>query len=455
MSILKYLFLIPLWAFLASLGVILVVSVVSGVVAILAVAFYLIVPLRRVPAAYNVRNLRVRWLTTLLTSAAVTLVVALLIFMLAFVNGMNKLTEGSGQPGNVIVLSDGATDELFSNLRFDDIGDVAREPGIEKDDRGRPLCSRELYVVANQVVPTPPGEKERRRFVQVRGIEDPLTAGRVHGIELQPGGAWFSDAGVQAQDGEDCIQAVLGEGVAAELGADFHKKRLEPGDVFELGPRKWVVVGVLRSSGSTFNSEIWAKAQKVGEEYGKKNVFSSIVLRTAGPEAARDVSERLRGYKKAALAASPETEYYAKLTETNNQFKFAIYVIAAVMALGGMLGLMVTMFAAMSQRVKDIAVLRILGFARWQVLMSFLMETLLIAVLGGVLGCALGSLAHGWSAVSIVGSGTGAGKSIMLKLVVDGRTLGTGLIFALLMGGAGGLLPALSAMRLRPLESLR
>src|SRR5437660_8825006 len=110
----------------------------------------------RVPLAYNLRNLRVRWPITALTALAFTIVVGLLTVMLAFVNGMDRLTRGSGRPGNVLVMSEGATDELFSTLSRDDTGDVAREPGIQRDENGTPLCSRELYVVVNQAIPPGP-----------------------------------------------------------------------------------------------------------------------------------------------------------------------------------------------------------------------------------------------------------------------------------------------------------
>jgi len=127
-----------------------------------------------------------------------------------------------------------------------------------------------------------------------------------------------------------------------------------------------------------------------------------------------------------------------------------------IMAFGGIFGVMNTMFAAISQRTKDIGVLRILGFGRRQVLVSFLLETMLIAFTGGVLGCALGSLAHGVTASSIISGGQGGfGKTVILRLVVDANTLAVGMMLTLVMGVAGGLLPALSAMRLRPLESLR
>jgi putative ABC transport system permease protein len=413
----------------------------------------------KVPLKYNVRNLIVRWPTTLLTALAFTLVIALLTVMLAFVNGMYRLTAGSGHPGNVIVLSDGATDELFSNMAYDDRGDVERHPRVLRDENGRALCSAETYIVVNQPIPGAVAGGRQRRFIQVRGMDNPAMAGQVHGLPLHDGGAWFSPAGVETvRDGdseEPVIQAVLGEGIARELGRDRHRQTLEVGDLFEIGPRRWVVSGILQSAGSTFDSEVWAKRQIVGPMFGKNN-YSTIVLRTGSAADAEATARDLTtNYKKAALQAQTETAYYEKLNGTNQQFLVAIVFVAIVMAVGGVFGVMNTMFAAISQRIKDIGVLRILGFASWQILVSFLLESLVLALVGGLVGCALGYLANGWTASSIVGSGQGGGKSVVLKLVVDANILAAGLLLTLVMGGLGGLLPALSAMRQKPLESLR
>jgi ABC-type lipoprotein release transport system permease subunit len=428
-----------------------------------ALVLVLLLAVSKVPLQYSVRNLVVRWRTTLLTALAFTLVVSLLLVMLAFVNGMVRLTQSSGQPGNVIVLSDGATDELQSNMTYGDTSDVERVPGVLTDEQGRPLCSKEVYLVVTQPLPAAPGEPQRRRFVQVRGLEDPALAGRVHGLDLFPGGTWFSEAGVQklkpgteGSEAETAIQAILGEGLARELGKSANKERLEVGDVFELGPRKWVVVGVLQSSGSTFDSEAWAKGAYVAQLFGKYTV-SSLVLRTRDADSARAVARDITtNFKRAALQAQPETEYYSKLSATNQQFLVAIIFLAVFMAIGGIFGVMNTMFAAISQRTKDIGVLRILGFARWQVLVAFFLESLAIALVGGLIGCALGYLANGWTATSIISSGQGFGsKTVVLKLLVDANTLAAGLVFTLVMGALGGLVPSLSAMRLKPLESLR
>jgi putative ABC transport system permease protein len=428
-----------------------------------AVVMAVLLLIGKVPLTYNVNNLLLRWRTTLLTALAFTLVVSLLTVMLAFVNGMARLTEGSGHPENVMVLSDGATDESFSNMTYSDTSDVERIAGVLSDAQGRPLCSKEVYIIATQQLPAAPGRTPRRRFVQVRGIEDPILASQVHGMQLLPGGHWFSEAGVEqlaakeaGQERETAIQAVLGEGVARELGHDIKKERLEVGDVFELGPRKWVVMGIMQSSGSTFGSEIWAKGSYVAQLYGKF-VISSLVLRTADPATARAVVDDVNTkFKKSALQAQVETDYYSKLSATNKQFLGGIIFVTIIMAIGGIFGVMNTMFAAISQRKQDIGLLRILGYARWQVLVSFFLESLVIALVGGLLGCALGSLVNGWTATSLVSGGQGGfGKTVVLKLVVDANTLAAGLVLTLFMGALGGLVPSLTAMRLRPLESMK
>ena len=503
---------------------------------LLVALLVVLVAIGKVPLSYNARNLLVRWRVTLLTALAFTLVVFLLTVMLAFVNGMKRLTDASGQPGNVIVLANGANDEAFSTLSLTDTANLEQQAGVLRDEKNRPMGSREVYIVVNQPVAPEPGRPEgqtikgkinyitpekaevlatdedgkdwkvhvpenarilvngserklsalnvdqkiwvtgaggdgtlearelrateHRRFVQVRGIDDAALSGQIHNFTLYEGGKWFSDAGVQelpapaAGKPVQVVEVVLGEGLARLLARDVQKERLEAGDVFELGPRKWVVTGVMQSAGSTFDSEAWAKRSIVGPMFGKEQL-TTVVVRTKDASSAASVSEDLRTNYRPPISAQPETEYYEKLSQTNKQFTIAIYFVTVVMAIGGVFGVMNTMFAAIAQRTKDIGVLRILGFARWQLLVSFFLETLSIALVGGLIGAGLGTMADGWSATSIVSSTGGGGKTVVLKLVVDANTLAIGVLFAMIMGALGGVVPALSAMRLRPLESLR
>jgi putative ABC transport system permease protein len=438
---------------------------ILSLLAIAAVILLALAGIGKIPLGYNVRNLTIRWKTTVMTALAFTAVIGLLTVMMAFVHGMKKLTEGTGQPGNVLVLADGATDEVISNLTIGDLSEIEHLPGVLRAD-GHPMASRETFLVANQPIPNTSDGRPKRRFLQLRGIEDPRLTAQIHGLELQPGGSWFSEAGVQeasAASAAPLIQAVLGEGVAHELGRSRTRKelagarnrnRLDLGDTFILGDRTWIVVGILKSGGSTFNSEIWAKRSLAASLFGK-NAYTTLVLRTKDADAAKELKKFLsEDYKKAAVNAQVETEYYKSLSETTAQFSWAIGFIAVVMSIGGVFGVMNTMFAAISQRTGDIGVLRLLGYARWHILVSFLLESLAIALIGGLLGCLLGSLTDGWTATSIVG-GQGGGKSVVLQLAVSPDIIATGILLTLLMGLLGGLLPALSAMRLKPLEALR
>jgi ABC-type lipoprotein release transport system permease subunit len=476
-----------------------------------AVLVFVLMVITKVPLSYNLRNLKIRWRTSAMAALAFTLVTALLIVMLAFVNGMNRLTAGSGQPGNVLVLAEGSTDESFSNLNIGDVAEIEVQPDVVRGEDGRPMASRETYMVVNQPVPAdaPPG-RPKRRFLQLRGVEDARLSAEVHNLRLIAGGTWLSPSGSRldtaadgnAAAGQPMIEVILGEGIARELGRDRSQekraaarnpKRLEVGDVFTMGEdpqvmeeggspraRKWIVVGVMDSSGSTFDSELWAKQSLVAPIFGK-DTFTSLVVRTRDDQAARKFTDFLNnasqqpepgkasstesgqesgqpaggGLRRTTVNAQVETEYYAGMTQMTEVFLAAIIVVTVFISIGGIFGVMNTMFAAISQRIKDIGILRLLGYSRRQILASFLMESLVIALVGGILGCLLGSAANGLTATAAVTGHTGGGKLVVLKLVVDISILAIGVLVSLSLGLFGGLLPALSAMRLKPLKALR
>jgi ABC-type lipoprotein release transport system permease subunit len=468
LALLALLALAVVWKGLLGVGIVLggalallvVVALIASLIAI-ALAF---LPVINVPIRYNLRNLQVRWKSTLATALAFTLVVALLTIMLAFVQGMNRLTAGSGQPGNVVILSQGAVDEAFSNLPpgisvFQlprNVQELLRREPAGNGTPGKFWSVREIYVVANQELPPSVEGTERERFLQIRGVDDPLLAGKIHGIELEQG-TWFSPSGVNPQTGQSEI--VLGEGLAKVLGSDHGGEPLVPGDSVTIGPRRWVVAGVMKPTNSVFGSEIWARDELVARYFGNVKEgavsYSSLVVRVKDPALVRQAAEQMKKPNTVGtLEAFPEEEYYSKQSQTSQQFLGAIVAVAVVMAFGGILGIMNTMFAAISQRTKDIGVLRLLGFTRWQILRSFLLESIVIAFLGGLLGCALGALAHGWSATSII-SGEASSKVVVFRVVVDGSVLAAGLLFTLVMGAVGGLIPATASMRLRPLKALR
>jgi ABC-type lipoprotein release transport system permease subunit len=459
---------------------------VASLLVCIAAMIYRLIPGPNVPLGYNFRNLRVRWKNSLVTALAFVVVIGLLTAMMAFVVGMYNLTENSGRPGNVIMLQSGTTDEAMSKLPPG--ADIRRLPDAVQNailrEGNVPLVAKEVFVVVNQPIPNAPPGGKQRRFVQMRGIDFPAVAGKVHGVVLEEG-RWISEEGVQTIKGtgsaswtteqplllaglglagqtaipdDRAIEVVIGAGIAHELGRDRPGGPIKTGEILEIGPRKWIVVGVMSTASSTFASEVWARDYILQDLFGRPSSYTSYVVATKNAKTALQMAKDLKEFKEVPLNAQPETEYYASLSATNRQFLFAIIVVAVIMAIGGVLGVMNTMFATISQRAKDIGVLRLLGFSRWQILVSFLLESLALAFLGGIIGCALGSLSNGLTATSIVSSGTGGGgggKSVILKLVVDGRVIGVSMLFTFIMGAVGGLIPALSAMRLKPLESLR
>ena len=483
--------------------------------------------LSKVPLSYNLQNLFVRWRTTLLTGIAFTLVLSLLTVMLAFVKGMYTLTQSSGQPRNVLVLAEGATDEGFSNLPSSAVGDIESQEAVASDG-GQPLVSRETYLIVNQPVEASVPNRPERRFLQLRGLDDSKLTGKVHGLDLYADGSWLTDAGVRelppSGDSKEPINAyevVVGEGIARELGLDHPEtmskpqlKRLDAGDTFKLNGRMWVIVGVLKSEGSTFDSEVWAKRTIIGPMFGSESYTTLVVQATknyrraqratykteqlakidvatkkaedikrraaeakaAGQEFAEEAdpiptwteptsddgwdAEMVKAYfntdyKKASVNAIVETEYFNSLNQLNQQFLYAIIFVTIILSVGGVFGVMNTMFAAISQRMKDIGVLRLLGYRRRSILICFLLESVLIAMTGGLMGIALGSLSDGWTASSIVGSGQGGGKFVVLRLTVDAQVIAVGCLLSLLLGFIGGLIPSLNAMRLSALDALR
>ncbi|HYV39485.1 MAG TPA: FtsX-like permease family protein [Gemmataceae bacterium] len=469
----------------------LVLAVTVSLAVSLSAIVYRLIPGPNVPFGYNLRNMFVRWKNTVVTAAAFVVVIGLLVVMLAFVNSMYRLTQGSARPGNLMLLQDGSNDESFSSLP--PTVELGRLPmdvqnAIPKNKDGEHMATKEVYVVVNQPIPNAPPSGKQRRFVQMRGIDKSWIAASVHGIELQDG-KWFSQEGLRkiaadSASGKDfsptaltalagvaapaaapddrAIEVVIGAGIAKELGTDKDittgkpRGTIKVSDILDIGGRKWIVTGIMSTGNSSFASEMWCRDTILQEQFGRRNSYSTFVIALNDPVLAEKVSKELKNYKELSVNVMTEKEYYANLNATNQQFLFSIIVVAIIMAVGGVLGVMNTMFAAISQRAKDIGVLRLLGYTRWQILVSFLLESLSIAFIGGIIGCALGYfLADGVTASSIVSGGQGGGKSVILRMSVDAATLGFGLLLTFIMGSVGGFVPALSAMRLRPLESLR
>lgn len=381
-----------------------------------------------VPFAYSYRNLLVRWKTTLMTAAGFTLVVAVLIVMLAFTNGVTAVCAVSGQAENVLCLNKGNIDEILSRIDVHTARELAAAQGVLCDDHGRPLASRELFMMITERDEAT-GKWE---FVSVRGLYD--TALEVHTRVRVSSGRMFK---------RHCRELVAGRQLARARG-------IRVGDQLSLGRMQWLVVGIFEAGGSAFESELWGDLDQLAGCFHREGTYTSVVLRTADPAAACQTIRSLQESRQVAVDASTEVDYYARQAEQTELLRNAAIVIGIFMAIGAALGVTNTMFAAIGARITDIAVLRVLGFSRVQVLAAFLLESQLIAVAGGSLGCLLGYALNGLTLEAAVGA-----KKVAFAFQIDASVLLAAAAFTLVMGLLGGLLPALSAMRVKPLESLR
>ncbi len=380
-----------------------------------------------VPLSYNYRNLRVRWKTTLMTASGFTLVVAALVVMLAFINGIEAACATTGEPENVILLSKGNNDEVLSQMERGLVAQVENTKGVALDASSQPVASRELFMVVHHRN----DETGEFRFLQVRGVLP--VAFRVHQqLHVREGRAF--------QRGQS--EVMIGKAVQRET-------HLQVGDFIDMGRKRWKITGVFAAGGSAFESELWCDLNELASQFRREGMYSSVILRASSPQGAEELAEQLRGSRSVNVEAMTEPRYYQKQSEQTKIMQTAAWVIAWFMGIGAMFGVMNTMFAAIGQRTKDIAVLRIMGFEAGDILLSFLLEAILIALIGGILGVALGTAANGITRTTSIGA-----RQIDFAFRVDAAIVAFAAAFTLVMGILGGLLPALSAMRIKPLEAL-
>ncbi len=385
-----------------------------------------------IPISYNYRNLVVRWKTTLITASGFMLVVTALIVMLAFVNGVQSVCAQSGQPENVIVLKEGTTDEVLSEMGERLVRRIELTPGVSRDENDRPLSSCELFMAVNQRNET----TQAYETLQVRGVLP--QAVRVHSHVRITQGRMFR---------RNAREVVLGAAVA-------RKRQLALDQEIPIGESNWKVVGIFEARGSVFESEVWGDLDQLAGEFHRRNVYTSVVLRCPDPAAAADVVRDIDGRKDIRVEAQTEPDYFKKQGQHNEMIRRGALGITAFMAVGAVFGVANTMFAAIGERVKDIAVMRLLGFSRLEILASFLFEAMFTSVIGAALGSLLGYGVNGLTLSTALAQSATA-KSVAFAFQVDASIIVAAWLFAIVMGIVGGLLPAMSAMSVRPLDAMQ
>jgi putative ABC transport system permease protein len=383
-----------------------------------------------VPLTYNIRNLRVRFFTTCMTVLSVGLVVAVFIGVMALARGLEEAFVATGDPLNAVVLRQGSQVETSSAVRRDALQVIQYLPGVATDAAGTPLVSPEVIVLLN----LPKRADGQGANVLVRGL-------RAKGFELRPQvrliqGRPFRPGG---------REVIVGRSIAER----FQNAGL--GETLHFGRSHWKVVGVFEAGRTAFGSEIWADANELADDFDRPD-YSSILLRTESPAALRAIERRIDSDQRLHLKAQAEPEYYAEQTKTAGPIKILGSFMAVLMAIGASFAVMNTMYATVARRSREIGVLRVLGFRPGSILLSFLGESVLLALLGGLLGCLLALPIHGLT-TGTMNFRTFSDISFAFRITPELMLRGLG--FAILMGVLGGFLPARLASRQPMVETLR
>jgi putative ABC transport system permease protein len=384
-----------------------------------------------IPISYNIRNLKLRKGLTIMTALGIALTVTTAVFLMALLAGLQKAFMTSGDPVNVLVMRKGSVAELSGGFDANLFPTLKLLPGVAKDSAGEPLASGEWVVVV--VMPRKDGTGEVN--VSVRGL---MPAG----LTLRPNaklveGRWFSPGQREVVIGRSIHNRFAGTNV---------------GDTLDFAKGQWKVVGVFDAGGTAYDSEIWGDVNQVAADFDRQGGYASVYLRATDPVAADALKHRVSDDQRLKLEGTLETDYYAKQTSSGGAIKFIGTFVAIIMAIGSSFAAMNTMYAAVAYRSREIATLRIIGFSRTSILTSFVIEALLLSLLGAIVGILL--------ILPFNGMSTGIGNSLTFSETVFSLHLTWAVAlaavgFALVMGLLGGFAPAWQAARQDILTSLR
>jgi putative ABC transport system permease protein len=387
----------------------------------------------KIPFVYNLRSVSQRPVSTALTALGIGLVVAVFVAMLALANGFIAALVETGSSDNVLLLRRGADSELSSGIPRDAISIISASAHIAKGVDGRPLVSPETYIVLN--IPRAGGDAFAVANVVARGVSERAFDVR-RNIEIIEGRRFGSG------QSEICV--------GSKLAGRF--ANVNVGDVLRFSNRDWNVVCRFTANGSSFESEIWGENEQFQNVFRGQS-FQSVTFRLQDPSAFEEVERAFLADQRLQVDAHRESEFYSDQSALlGNILRFLAIMITSIMAVGAVFGAVNTMYAAVSSRTPEIAVLLTLGFHPRSVLASFLVESALIAFLGGVIGCLIALPING-----VVTSTTNwaSFSEIAFAFRVTPQLLLSGLIFAVVMGVVGGFFPARRASRMPVIQALR
>ena len=388
-----------------------------------------------IPLSYNVRSLMVRKTTTFATAGGIALVVFVLAAALMLSEGVSKTLVAGGRTDNAIVTRKGADNEMSSSIESKSVSLILATPGVKKDETGNALGGGEVVVViAQDRLGGKPGEVTN---ILVRGVNDNI-------FKVRPDARIIE--GRPAKPGTD--ECVIGKGLVGKY------KGMTIGEKFDLKKNRPVtVVGVFEAGGSSFESEVWVNLETARTSFGREGLVSSVTVRLDSPAKFDAFKATIETDKQLLLEARRETKYYQDQSQGTALFISIMGTIIAVFcAAGATLGAMNTMFAAVAQRRREVGTLRALGFSKFQILFSFVMESSVLALAGGLLGLGLAMILT-LTRVSMMNFQTW--QEISFSFTATPQIMLTSIIAGAGMGIVGGLLPAFKAAGTSPIEAMR
>jgi putative ABC transport system permease protein len=383
-----------------------------------------------IPISYNARNLVVRKTTTLMTAAGIAMTVAVLLSVLGLGAGLRAAFSAQGNPRHVIVMRKGGNAELTSLVTQQQFQIVKSFPGISKASDGQPMASLEVVSVIN--LPNkdnPLGANLTLRGLSMRGVE-------MRHLSLISG-RWFKPG---------LREVVVGKSIAKRY------PQTQVGHQLRFGKGNWSVVGVMDGGDSAVNSEIFGDGSQIASDFNRSETFSAALLDTPDEVTASALRKSLEADRRLNIATLSEKEYYEAQTISSRPIQFLGGFVCIIMAVGSAFAAMNTMYAAVARRSTEVGTLRVLGFTKGSILLSFFLESVLLSLVGGVLACLI--------VLPLNSVTTGIGNFVTFSETSFNFRIGPqimlmGLAFAAILGAVGGLLPARQAAKKEILIALR
>jgi ABC-type antimicrobial peptide transport system permease subunit len=384
-----------------------------------------------IPLAYNLRNLTVRKTTTVMTALGIAMTVAVLVAVLGLVSGLKSAFQASGNPLNILVMRKGSNAELSGGMTREAFEALKAKPGIARGADGLPQASLELVTVIN----LPSDSHPDGMNITLRGVTQV-------GLDIREKtkiaqGRWFKPGQREVVVGKSIANRYPG----AEMGRKLH-----------FGRGDWEVVGVMDSDSSATNSEIYADLNQMAGDFNRQDGPSAALIRATDAVSAQALVNSINDDQRLNSNARTELDYMESQTSSAAPVQYLGIFVAIIMAVGSSFAAMNTMYAAVARRAKEVGTLRVLGFSRGSILLSFFLESLLLSLLGGILGCLivlpLNSVTTGLMSLTSF-------SEIAFSFRVGPDVMAVGIVFALVMGAIGGVFPARMAANKEILTALR